>query len=213
MVDRAPKTATARRASALAKEHTTGLVDPVTLGLTAKGIYEAGKAGIDLSVRLYELTKGEVALVCAVTDSATIEDRFRLRLRLSSLCPHGIAINKFAMATLKDVPLQVFLLKEAAARGFGWDSRTQSPVLSPEIPGRDAIRLEATFLIPAMRTQEVVIELERAPVLQRIYNKRGASVLINYNVLGDDGDARDLKVKVLLRDDRPIRAGFFTPES
>ena len=117
------------------------------------------------------------------------------------------------MTALRDVPAQVFLLKEAAARGFGWDTRTQSPVLTPEVPGRDAIRLEGTFLIPSMRTQEVVIELERAAVLQRLYNKRGATVLVNYNVLGDDGDARDLKVKVLLRDDRPIRAGFFTPES
>ena len=212
MADRAPKKTAARQPSGVAKEQPTGLVDPVTLGLTAKGIFEAGKAGIDLSVRLYEITKGEVALVCAVTDSSTIEDRFRLRLRLSSLCPHGIAINKIAMASLKDVQLQAFLLKEATSRGFGWDSRTQSPVLTPDVPGRDAIRVESAFLIPPRRSQEVVIEIERTPVLQMIYNKRGASILIDYNVLGDDGDAKDLKVKVLFRDDRPLRAGFFTPE-
>lgn len=212
MANRAPKKTAARQPSGVAKEQPTGLVDPVTLGLTAKGIFEAGKAGIDLSVRLYEITKGEVALVCAVTDSSTIEDRFRLRLRLSSLCPHGIAINKIAMASLKDVQLQAFLLKEATSRGFGWDSRTQSPVLTPDVPGRDAIRVEGAFLIPPLRSQEVVIEIERTPVLQRIYNKRGASILIDYNVLGDDGDAKDLKVKVLFRDDRPLRAGFLTPE-
>jgi hypothetical protein len=211
MVDRAHKKPASRQPSSAVKEQPTGLVDPVTLGLTAKGIYEAGKAGVDLSVRLYELTKGEVALVCAVTESATIEDRFRVRLRLSSLCPHGIAINKVAMAALKDVPLRVFLLRESS-RGFGWDARSQAAVLVPEISGRAAILVETAFVIPPMRTQEVVIELERAPVLQRIYNKRGAAISIAYNVLGDDGDAMDLKVKVLLRDDRPLMAGFFTPE-
>jgi hypothetical protein len=211
MVDRAAKKPASRQPAGVVKEQPTGLVDPVTLGLTAKGIYEAGKAGVDLSVRLYELTKGEVALVCAVTESATFDDRFRLRLTLSSLCPHGIAINKVAMATLKDVPLQVFLLR-GSSRGFGWDTRSPAAVLAPEIPGRAAILVQTAFVIPPMRTQEAVIELERAPVLQRIHNKRGATISINYNILGDDGDARDLRMKLLLRDDRPLMAGFFTPE-
>lgn len=43
---------------------------------------------MDLSVTLYEATKGKVALVCAVLESQSIGDRFRVRLRLSSVCPY-----------------------------------------------------------------------------------------------------------------------------
>lgn len=211
MADRGPNGTAARRPSGVAKDQPTGLVDPLTLGLTAKGIYEAAKAGVDLSIRLYELTKGEVAMVCAVTDSATIENRFRLRMRLSSLCPHGIAVNEITLVSLKDVPLQVFLLRESS-RGFGWDTRSHAAPLTPEIACRGAIPVASAFVTTPMRSQEVVVEIERAPILQRIYNKRGGSLSINYNVLGEDGDARDLRVKVLLRDDRPMRAAFFTPE-
>jgi hypothetical protein len=195
-----------------AADQPTAVVDPFTLALTAKGVYEAAKAGVDLSVKLYEVTKGDVALVCAVYESATIENRFRLRLRVSSVCPHGIVVNKITLATPKDVPLDMFLLRQSS-RGFGWDARSQPEILKPEIAGRSAIRVDSPFVIPPLRTQEIVIEVERAPVLARIFNKRGAALSIDYNVLGHDGDAKHLPVKVLFRDDQPLSAGFFTPDS
>ena len=165
----------------------------------------AAKAGVDLSVKLYEITKGDVALLCAVYESATLDDRFRLRL--SSVCPHGISVNSITLALPKGAPLRVFLLRESF-RGLGWETRSQPAVLQPEIPGRAAIQVASAFVVPPLRTQEVVVEIERAPVLARICNKPGATLSIDYNVLGEDGDAKDLKVKILLRDDHPCRLAF-----
>ena len=114
--------------SGLARSQPKAAPDPGTIALTAKSIYEAAKAGVDLSVRLYEATKGEVALVCAVFESKTLNDRFRLRLRLSSVCPHSIAINSITALTPKGVPVDLFLMRSA---GSSFDSDAKDSDLQP----------------------------------------------------------------------------------
>ncbi|MEO7335620.1 MAG: hypothetical protein ABIV63_03475 [Caldimonas sp.] len=62
-----------------------------------------------------------------------------------------------------------------------------------------------------MRTQEIVVEVDRIAIHQRIHNRRGATLRVTHSVLGDDGDPKAASVKVLFRDDKPMVAGFFTP--
>ena len=197
-----------------AKALPTAALDPATLALTAKGIYEAAKAGVDLSVRLYEATKGDLALVCAVLDSqtTTTPGRFRVRLLLSSLCPHGVVVNSVTIGSPKGVPVEIFLLRPATSR-IGWNDDSPQTDLSPPLAGKTAMQTASPFLIPPLRAQEIVVEVERAAVLARIYNKRGGTIVVSYDVLGDNGDPRDLRVEVLFRDDQPLVAGFFAPSA
>lgn len=183
-------------------------IDPATAAMTAKALYEAGKAGVDLSASLYGAIKGAVALVGAVHESLTVNDRFRLRLRLSNLCPHGIAINTFKLASMKEVAVAVYLMRPAAWR---WEDSPESSALTPSVPGKTGVRTSSAFVIPPMGTQEIVVEVDRAAVLARIHNKRGATLTVSYNVLGDDGDEKDLKIEILFRDDQPILAGYPIP--
>jgi hypothetical protein len=189
----------------------TAALDPGTIALTAKGIYEAAKAGVDVSVRLFEATKGEMAMVGAILDSrTTARDRFRVQLLLSSLCPHAIVVNAVLLGSPKGVPVDVFLLRPASSR-IGWEEDAPRTDLQPSVAGKTAMQIAAPFLIPPLRGQEVVVEIDRAPVLSRIYNKRGGTILVSYNVLGDNGDAKDLKIEILLRDDQPMTAGLYFP--
>jgi hypothetical protein len=189
----------------LAHSQPKAILDPGTAALTAKSIYEAAKAGIDLSTKLYEATKGAVAVVCAVHESLAIDDRYRLRLRLSSVCPHSIAINSITALTPKGVPVDLFLMRSA---GSGLDSASKSSDLQPPVSGKVGKRFADAFVIPPMATQEVVVEVKRADVQARIHNRRGGELAVNYNVLGDDGDESEAKVKVLFRDDQPLLAGY-----
>jgi hypothetical protein len=208
----ATKTSSKARASSpkgSAQIRPTAALDPATIALTAKGIYEAAKAGVDLSVRLYEATKGELAIVGAVLDSRTTSrDRFRLQILLSSVCPHGIVVNAVLFGSPKGAQVDVFLLREAT-RQVTFDDPAPQTELDPSIAGKNAVQVAGPFLIPPLRAQEIVVEAERAPVLSRIYNKRGGTIVVSYNVLGDNGDPKELKIEILLRDDRPIRAGWF----
>jgi hypothetical protein len=173
----------------------TAALDPATIALTAKGIYEAAKAGVDVSVRLYEATRGEMAMVGAV---------------LASLCPHAIVVNAVLLGSPKGAPIDVFLLRPASSR-IGWEDDVPRTGLEPPVAGKTALQIAGPFLIPPLRAQEIVVEADRASVLSRIYNKRGGTILVSYNVLGDNGDPRELKIEILLRDDQPMPAGLSGP--
>ena len=189
----------------------TAALDPATIALTAKGIYEAAKAGVDVSVRLYEATRGEMAMVGAVLDSrTTARERFRLQVLLSSLCPHAIVVNAVLLGSPKGAPIDVFLLRPASSR-IGWEDDVPRTGLEPPVAGKTALQIAGPFLIPPLRAQEIVVEADRASVLSRIYNKRGGTILVSYNVLGDNGDPRELKIEILLRDDQPMPAGLSGP--
>lgn len=213
MAAKASSKARASSARGSATSRPTAALDPATIALTAKGIYEAAKAGVDLSVRLYEATKGETAMVGAVLDSrTTARDRFRLQLVLSSVCPHAIVVNAVLFGSPKGVPIDVFLLRPSTSR-IGWDDDAPRTDLEPYVAGKTAMKISGPFLIPPLRAQEIVVEVDRASVLSRIYNKRGGTILVSYNVLGDNGDPRELKIEILLRDDQPMAAGLSTPSA
>jgi hypothetical protein len=189
----------------------TSLLDPATIALTAKGIFEAAKSGVDVSVRLYEATRGELAIVGAVLDSrTTTRKRFRLQVLLSSLCPHAIVVNAILLGSPKGAPIDVFLLRPASSR-IGWEDDAPRTGLQPPVAGKTALQIAGPFLIPPLRAQEIVVEADRASILSRIYNKRGGTILVSYNVLGDNGDPRELKIEILLRDDQPMPAGLSGP--
>jgi hypothetical protein len=111
------------------------------------------------------------------------------------------------LGSLREVPIDVFLLREATSQ-ISFDDPAPQTELNPSIAGKKATQVAAPFLIPPLRAQEIVVEIDRGPVLLRIYNKRGGTIVVSYNVLGDNGDPKELKIEIVLRDDRPIAAGW-----